>query len=396
MACCTSAERRLQLEERAFDHVHTGPPSARTRRENAGEPQDRCDVAEWLEQDYTLSPNDQFALGFALTAEAGALNHEQPIGERCLIGAQRLDGILEQLGLLELKREAMELISAPREWYVERFARGDETAMDVAWRRTPFEQRPFLRWGDGHLLLLSPRALLSWLGEGFHHRVFACAERRGDAVRKRYQRFNGQLVEAYALDLVESVYSAPGALRRVHGEQTYKSRGGSSKTSDISIDCGPDLVLFEVTSARLTEKSRVLADWDSVEFDLHKLVLGRVKKLDGCITALLEGMATIPQVDGARLHRIWPVIVTAGDLVQSELLWDYVEANMGDRLNQRQVQALTLVDLDDFELLWAWSRVACRSSMSSGGSPNPRFASSTSISGGLTTRPHQRAVTPGR
>lgn len=318
---------------------------------NIGEPQDRCDIAEWLKQDYDLTPHDQFALGFALTAEAGAMSPEQPIGERSLVGSQRVDAILQQLGLHERKSEALELISAPREWYLNRFARGDETAMDVAWRRTPFEQRPFLRWGDGHLLLLSPRALQSWLGEGFQHRVFACAEQRGNAVRARYQRFNGQLVEAYALDLIESVYPAPEALRRVHGEQSYKGKGGSSKTSDISVDCGPDLVLFEVTSARLTEKSRVLADWSSVEFDLHKLVLERVRKLDGCITALLQGKATIPHIDRSRIHRIWPVIVTAGDLVQSELLWDYVDANVGDRLKQRQVQALTLVDLDDFELL---------------------------------------------
>jgi len=93
---------------------------------------------------------------------------------------------------------------------------------------------------------------------------------------------------------------------------------------------------------------------------------------------------------------IWPVIVTAGDLLQSELLWDYVEQNVEDRLKQRQVQALTLVDLDDFELLVGFVEgglslvdVLRRKSESP-------FRKLDLNQGGLTTQPHQRAVTPGR
>jgi hypothetical protein len=222
--------------------------------------------------------------------------------------------------------------------------------MDVAWRRTPFEKRPFVRWGDGHLLLLSPRGLLSWLGEGFHHRVFAAAERRGEATKQRYLRYYGQLVETYALELAESVYPPLAGQPRVYGEQRY-GKGGGSKTSDISIDSAPDLVLFEVAGGRLTEPSRVLAEWDRVEFDLEKLVLARIRKLDGAIDAILSGKAKIPHVDREQLRHIWPVIVTAGDIVQSELLWDYVQEQAPALLQQPQVQPPTLLDLEDLELL---------------------------------------------
>ena len=252
--------------------------------------------------------------------------------------------------MTDRKDQVLELISAPRDWYVEQFSRGSDTAMDVAWRRTPFEKRPFLRWGDGHLLLLSPRGLSSWLGEGFHHRVFAAAERRGEATKQRYSRYFGQLVEAYALELAESVYPPLAGQRRVYGEQRY-GKGGGSKTSDISIDSAPDFVLVEVAGGRLTEPSRVLAQWDRVEFDLEKLVLARIRKLDGTIDAVLSGKAKIPHVDPDRLRHIWPVIVTAGDVVQSDLLWDYVDEQAPDALKQRRVQPLTLLDLDDFELL---------------------------------------------
>jgi hypothetical protein len=318
--------------------------------ENVGEPQDRCDVTTWLHDDYGLAPDEQFALGFALMGVVGGLDENHPTGERSLLGAAKFDTLLGELGLTDRKQQVLDLISAPREWYMEQFAAGSDTAMDVAWRRIPFEKRPFLRWGDGHLLLLSPRGLLSWLGEGFHHRVFAGAEARGDAMKWRYSRYYGQLVEAYALELAESVYPPLAGQRRVHGEQVYGT-GGGSKTSDISIDSAPDLVLFEVAGSRLTEPSRVLAQWERVESDLDKLVLVRIRKLDGAIDAILSGDAEIPHVDRNQLRHIWPVIVTAGDIVQSELLWDYVQEQMPDALQQKQVQPLTLLDLDDFELL---------------------------------------------
>jgi hypothetical protein len=65
-----------------------------------------------------------------------------------------------------------------------------------------------------------------------------------------------------------------------------------------------------------------LAQRDRVEFDLEKLVLARIRKLDGTIDALLSGKAKTPHVDRARLRHIWPVIVTAGEVVQTELLRD--------------------------------------------------------------------------
>ena len=199
---------------RTADTTHTPPLNAFTRARRlvelscsstVGEPQDRCDIANWFEKDYRLTLNAQFAIGFALAGVVGAFDAARPSLELSLLSADRLDALLEQLGLRGRKDAVLELISAPRAWYADRFSAADHTAMDVAWRRAPFEQRPFLQWGDGHLLLLSPRALISWLGEGFQHRAFACAARRGEAQKQSYMRYFGQLIEAYAQELTESV-----------------------------------------------------------------------------------------------------------------------------------------------------------------------------------------------
>jgi hypothetical protein len=319
--------------------------------EAIGAPQDRCDIVRWLEEDYGLTAAEQFALGFALAAAVQAFDDEVSSEEISLLGGQRVTDLLAQLGMAEREAAALELISAPRDWYKDRFAAAESSLMDVAWRRAPFEQRPFLRWGDGHLLLLSPRAILSWLGEGFQHRVFASAERRGSEQKQKWMRYFGQLIEEYTLELARSVYPATGELRqRVHGEQLY-GKNNSQKTSDIAVDAAPDLVLFEIGAGRLKESSRVAAQWGDVEADIEKLILVRMKKLNGSISAILDGQAKIPEVDPANIRGIWPVIVTAGRVVQSELLWDYIDANAAGLLTQRRVKPLTLLDLDDFEAL---------------------------------------------
>lgn len=67
--------------------------------------------------------------------------------------------------------------------------------------RTAFQRRPFLRLGDGRLLLLSPRFLFSWMGEA---PTTACSTRRcagptlAGQKRKaalRFTQLHGELME---------------------------------------------------------------------------------------------------------------------------------------------------------------------------------------------------------
>jgi hypothetical protein len=132
---------------------------------------------------------------------------------------------------------------------------------------------------------------------------------------------------------------------------TTSGKGGGSKTSDISIDSAPDLVVFEVAGSRFTEPSRLLSAVGPRRVRPGELVLARIRKLDRAIDAIRSGKAKIPHVDRHQLRHILPVIVTAGDVVQSDLLWDYIQEQAPDALKQQGVQPLTLLDLDDLELL---------------------------------------------
>ena len=58
-----------------------------------------------------------------------------------------------------------------------------------------------------------------------------------------------------------------------------------------------------------------------------------------------------PEIDMSRVERIWPVIVTAGNLTQSDPLWRYIETKTRGKLAQAGVQPLTILDIEGYEAL---------------------------------------------
>jgi hypothetical protein len=61
--------------------------------------------------------------------------------------------------------------------------------------------------------------------------------------------------------------------------------------------------------------------------------------------------AAAPEVDLSRVQRIWPVVVSAGTISQTEMLWDDVRGRSEGVLAQAKVQPVTLLDPEDFEQL---------------------------------------------
>jgi hypothetical protein len=124
-------------------------------------------------------------------------------------------------------------------------------------------------------------------------------------------------------------------------------------TSDIAIDLGTDLVLIEVVSARLTAQMQVFGNRELLEQDLERMLFKKMKQLARVTGDLISGEATIPDVDLAHVERIWPVLVTAGELTQTEMLWDQIDARVPRELTTARIQTLSVFDIGDFELLLA-------------------------------------------
>jgi hypothetical protein len=318
-----------------------------------------CPLDDWMVADYSFTIEEQMSLGFALAAMTDAWSEDYSAGEMPRVTRENFDDLLAKFGMIERREAAMDLFAASRDQLRGEFARGGHTLAHVVWETRPFMRHPFARLDDGGLLLLSPRAIQSWLTDGFHYRLLDSAQRRARGDRgktsRRYTAYAGELLELYALRLAESVYGErPIGGGRVYGEQPY-GRRGEAKTSDVAIDIGLDLVLIEVSASRLRADTMLLATPDHVKDDLKRMLVAKIVQLDGCLNALIAGRAQIParapEVDFTRVERIWPIVVSAGAITQNQILWEYVRRETHGRLDQAKVQPVTLLDLEDLEQL---------------------------------------------
>jgi hypothetical protein len=318
---------------------------------------DRCPLDEWMTDDYRFTIEEQFTLGFALAAMSHAWDTDGSAGMRSGIRSEDFDDLLSRLGMAERREDALRLIAADRAAFAAEFATAGTDPTHIAWETRPFMRRPFLRLADDSILLISPRGMKAWLSDGFHYRLLDSAQSRSAADRKlsrRYTAYFGELLEQHVLRLARSAYgNRPLGGGRVYGEQPYGK--ADAKTSDVAIDLGLDLVLIEVSASRLRADRLILGTPEEFAEDLDRLLVGKIKQLDGCITALISGVATIPtatpDVDLSRVQRISPVVLSAGTISQSEMLWKYVRDQSMGMLAQAKVQPVALLDPQDFEQL---------------------------------------------
>lgn len=310
---------------------------------------DRLPLDEWFAEDYKLSIEEQMAAGQALQAMSRVLDPDRPPNERSLIQPE----VLSTTALRDRMDDVRAILAAPREWYRAAFAH-DQSALAIAWDHTPFMQRPFLELSTGQLVLLSPRAITAWLGDGFYYRLLDAAQRRNPSdtdrrVSRDFTKYVGKLHERWALDVVRSAYPGdrPPGSGTVHGEQKY---GASQKTSDVLIDHGPDLVVIEMRSGFLTRDLRVTGDVEAFEKDIERVLLDKVRRLGTSLQAILDGRATVPGVDIGTVERAWPILVTA-NVTQSEPLHDLVESELPEIFADPRVQSLLILDSEDLEYL---------------------------------------------
>lgn len=317
-----------------------------------------CPIDSWAMEDYGFSVTEQMTLGFALSAIAHSFDDDPDADFKVHTPPENFDDLLLKLGFLDRRQEALNLLSATRAQLQAEFATAGRDAEHVAWETRPVMRHPFLRTQDDGLILLSPRAMQSWLSDGIYYRMLESAQKRsaqdGGKISNLFTSFAGGLLEAYAVEEMRSVLPGerPAGGGRVYGEQPY-GRRGEKRTSDVAVDLGQDLVLVEVSNSRLRADTLILGDNPRIEADLDRMIIKKVKQLDGCINALIAGEAKIPGVDIRDVLRIWPVLVTAGEITQTDELWQFIADRGGTYLQQAKAEPLTLLDVEDYDQLCA-------------------------------------------
>ena len=304
------------------------------------------DFDAWTNERFNLSAEELFAAGFLVQATS-VMGQQTPEG--------RTPGLLPCMNAylsttaLASKATAVETaLAASREFFVTQFSQSKGNPVRLAWEATPFQQRPFVLLDDGRLALTSPRAIYSWLTDGWYYRLLDIAIQKGN--RDDFTTFAGYLFETYVREIFElALPNRQAAHGRVHAEQPY---GGGQLTSDVALDYGEDLLLFEVVSTRLPLGVRAEADQDELETYLSRTLVEKLEQLDRVARDVLSGRALIPDVDPARIRRVWPLLVTAGDITETEPLWKWLHDHVpAGTFADARVQQLQLLTVEDIEIL---------------------------------------------
>ena len=313
-----------------------------------------CDLAAWMEEDI-VGFADQMAFAYAMGSWAKALDGDISLGDRMV--AVKREGMLENQLPAEATKRLAGAISADRAELVERFAEAGDSFDHLVWDRAPFEQRPFLRLRDGRMILMNPRFLHAWMGEGFYYRLLDSAaarslsDRPGQSMSRRFTAFHGELMERYVLHLTEDSHrhQRRAGLATVAGERPYTGADGSeSRSPDVTVAYGPELVAIEVSGGRPARRARILSDPAAMQEVIDRVV-AKLGELDRAIGDILAGRVEIDGVDLEMLERIWPVVVVPATILQSEMLWHNMEAQAPGLFTQPLMKPPTLFSIEDYE-----------------------------------------------
>jgi hypothetical protein len=312
-----------------------------------------CDLAAWMAED--LAPiEEQLGFAYAMGVWARAFDQDPDLAER------KIAIVREGLLAGQLSEERIEglvaAISADRDEFAERFSQAGEDIDHVIWDGVPFEQRPFLRLSDGRMILISPRFLYGWMGEGFYYRLLDSAAARQlpgstRTMSRRFTEFHGELMERYVLTLTAESHrdQIRAGLATVSGEQRYIGADGSESLSpDVLIAYGPELLAIEVTGGRPARRARIISD-PAEMLEVIGRVVEKMRELDSAISNILAGLVAIEGLTSSGPERVWPVVIVPSTILQSEMLWDYIGAEAPSLFADARVQPPTLLSIEDYE-----------------------------------------------
>lgn len=307
----------------------------------------RSPIREWLETD-GLTIEQQHATGLALAGMTHAWEEPRP-----RVTGESLAHLFVLLGLPTTGYATqLPAISASRNELREQFAEINSGPNTYGWELRPFHTSPFLRLASGELLLLAPSWLQSWLSDGFHYRALRGGEKlatKDDTLR--FTRLAGEAAELYALDLAQAAgIDKPLA---VIGEQPYgKDR---KMTTDVALVHDRDLILFEMHGRRIPAHVAVRGTTEAANNELWNLLIRKIDQIGPCVGALLDGNATLTDIDITRIDRVWPVVVTMGYVMQAPDVWHEIRAGLDPEktapLRRSNVMPLQILNIDDYEKL---------------------------------------------
>jgi hypothetical protein len=294
----------------------------------------------------TIDVYARFMIGMAIIGAVGVWDDDLPPRERPT-GIQ--PGYLDQLAKDLQAGDSARIeraVAGDRAFFRGMFQREKKNVPANASNSIPFQVRPLLAQAGGGHLLSSTNALASWMTRGVHYACLTPIE--GTPAAQAFLAYVGRLFELYAVELLQGAHEAQPDVR-VLGDQPYDL--GSSRTSDVAVIDGEDLVPIEVEAHRVTKEALLSSDAERVLRELDTMIVSKARQIDECIAALRRSQspAILPGVDMGEIERIWPLVVIEGGVTQTALLWDHLDEQLDGALRQPGVQRLSVMSVNELE-----------------------------------------------
>jgi hypothetical protein len=336
-----TTESMVDAITRAYTIYHEMP-----RRPDAPAMPNYCSPELWApDHERGVSVHERFMIGMAVMGHVGVWDAKLPSRERPTgVPPDYFDQLAKELYSDDSQRLSR-AISGDRAFFRRMFRREKPESAANALNVIPFQVRPLLAQTSGGYLLSSTNALAS-MTRGVH---YACLTPHEDTpTAQAFLTYVGRLFEAYAVELLQSAHDGQSEVK-VLGEHSYDA--GGSKTSDIAIADGKDLVLLEIEAHRFTKEALLSGDSKLALKELDTMIVSKAQQIDQCITALRrpEAPATLPGVRMSDIERIWPVVVIEGGITQNALLWEHLSKRLDGTLQQAGVQRLAVMSMNELE-----------------------------------------------
>lgn len=316
---------------------------------------ERCDVKGAMNAAYGLTVDEQLRLGFALAAHLRVWDDSDGEVNLMRFSPKAFAQFVNSLNLSDRLDEVIRLVSRTRDEFRREFERLDPDHSLLTSTYVPFQQTPFLRCPDGSMVLSSPRFLSDWLEDGFHYRALdAIAGHPRDKCKSgKYLRFSGHVFERYCVDLARQVHRVAFAGHvNVRGDFAFRTSSGESRTVDLMVFSGSDLVLFEIEHHRPGVAVTVQGDPAAAEQDLREHLVPMIHDIAEFTELLRSPKAPrIEDLDMKHIRRIFPVVVSLEAPAQQPVLWDFLDREAVPRLREASLEPLTILDAEEFEML---------------------------------------------
>jgi len=177
----------------------------------------------------------------------------------------------------------------------------------------PLARRPLIRLPNGRYCVTLPQFVFERFSlTGIYHVLAGTWRKRTGKATNAFTHSWGRLLESYVDSLFEAVYPRQAGDRKLWLDQDlpYKVKKKQYDPTDIMLDGGDTLVLFEVTTSGIGMKAKTRADAAAFREDLRKVVLCKAAQLHRVIRDFRDGCFKLGAADASRFSKFLPVIVS--------------------------------------------------------------------------------------